>query len=73
MKSLWVTPNESQTDERGVAVEAGAEVAEEEEEEEDTKVCTYISRTPLLFQIYFSIAHIFSIPDTSIYPVLSVI
>lgn len=41
MKSLWVTPNESQRDERGAPVVAGDE-ADEEEEEEVTKVITYL-------------------------------
>lgn len=40
MKSLWVTPNESQTDGRGVAAAAGAEGDGGEEEEEVTKVMT---------------------------------
>lgn len=46
MKSLWVTPNESRTDERGAAVAAGDEG--DEEEEEVTKVITYISRIHLI-------------------------
>lgn len=51
MKSLWVTPDESQTDERGVA--AGDEV-DEEEEEEATKVIAYISRILLLLYLFDS-------------------
>lgn len=51
MKNLWVTPDESQTDERGVA--AGDEV-DEEEEEEATKVIAYISRILLLLYLFDS-------------------
>lgn len=53
MKSLWVTPNESQTDERGAAVAAVGE-EEEGEEEEHTKVNIYIFSIHFLpLQMYF--------------------
>lgn len=70
MKSLWVTPNESRTDERGVV--AGDEG--DEEEEEVTKVITHISRIHLislcLGRFPFRVAKIFQIPNISIFPLL---
>lgn len=55
MKSLWVTPNESQTGGRGAAAVAAVGEEEEGEEEEHTKVIIYIFSIHLRDLFFFAL------------------